>query len=207
VSIAQRTTPARRRRRSPESAEREILEAAESFLEERPFRDLSVDEVMARTTLSRPSFYVYFGDRHQLLVRLVEGIGRELFEAAGVWLAGAGDIRESLGRLVPHYAQHGLVLGAIADAAGHDPEAERTYHGLIDRFVEATAERIERDVQAGRTEPLDALETARALVWMTERYLKETLGRRPQADIDTAVAALADVWERALYGRAASKRA
>jgi hypothetical protein len=42
---------------------------------------------------------------------------------------------------------------------------------------------------------------------MTERYLKETLGRRPQADVDTSVAALACIWERALYGREASKRA
>lgn len=207
MSIAPRTTSPRRRRRSPESAEREILEAAESFLSERPFRDLSVDEVMARTTLSRPSFYVYFRDRHQLLVRLVEGIGRELFEAAGVWLAGEGEIRDSLERLVPRYAEHGLVLSAIADAAGHDPEAERTYHGLIERFVETTARRIADDVEAGRTDPLDAPETARALVWMTERYLKETLGRRPQADVETAVAALAGVWERALYGRDASKRA
>ena len=207
MSIAQRTTPPRRRRRSPESAEREILEAAESFLSERPFRDLSVDEVMARTTLSRPSFYVYFRDRHQLLVRLVEGIGRDLFEAASVWLTGEGEIRESLARLVPTYAEHGLVLSAIADAAGHDPQAERTYRGLIERFVETTARRIEKDVEAGRTEALDAPETARALVWMTERYLKETLGRRPQADVETAVAALAGIWERALYGRQASKRA
>ena len=207
MSIAPRTTSPRRRRRSPESAEREILEAAESFLSERPFRDLSVDEVMSRTTLSRPSFYVYFRDRHQLLVRLVEGIGGELFEAASVWLAGEGEIRESLGRLVPAYAEHGLVLSAIADAAGHDPQAERTYHGLLERFIGATARRIERDVEAGRSPPLDAPETARALVWMTERYLKETLGRRPQADVDTSVAALACIWERALYGREASKRA
>ena len=86
----------RARRRSPESAEREILDAAESFLAERPFRDLSVDEVMARTTMSRPSFYVYFRDRHHLLVRLVEGIGRELFDGANIWLAGDGDPRASL---------------------------------------------------------------------------------------------------------------
>ena len=62
----------RRRRRSPESAEREILAAAESFLRERPFHEMTVDEVMARTTLSRPSFYVYFRDRNQLVIRLVE---------------------------------------------------------------------------------------------------------------------------------------
>ena len=111
MSIGTPTTPARRRRRSPESAEREILEAAESFLAERPFRDLSVDEVMARTTLSRPSFYVYFRDRHHLLVRLVEGIGRELFDGANIWLAGDGDPRASLRAVADVYVRHGLGAG------------------------------------------------------------------------------------------------
>ena len=208
MSIETSTTP-RRRRRSPESAEREILDAAESFLAEHPFRELSVDEVMARTTLSRPSFYVYFRDRHHLLVRLVEGIGRELFEAAGIWLEGRGDMRESFGALARVYARHGLVLGAIADAAGHDPDAEATYRGLIERFVSATAERISQDIEAGLIEPLDATESARALVWMSERYLKETLGRLPQAPLATVTGTLPEIWTRALYepGRAASKRA
>jgi TetR/AcrR family transcriptional regulator, ethionamide resistance regulator len=206
VSI-ETSTVRRRRRRSPESAEREILEAAEAFLSERPFRAFSVDEVMARTTLSRPSFYVYFRDRNHLLGRLVEGIGGELFEAAGIWLEGDGDVHASLGAVASVYGRHGLVLGAIADAAGHDPEAEATYRALIDRFVDATAERIERDIAAGRIEPLDVRETARALVWMSERYLKETLGRLPQAPVETAARTLPEIWTRALYGASAGRSA
>jgi TetR/AcrR family transcriptional regulator, ethionamide resistance regulator len=200
------TTTRRRRRRSPESAEREILDAAESFLAERPFRDLSVDEVMARTTLSRPSFYVYFRDRHHLLVRLVEGIGRELFDGANIWLAGDGDPRAGLRAVTEVYVQHGLVLGAIADAAGHDPDAETTYRGLIERFVDATADRIARDIEAGLIAPLDAIEAARALVWMSERYLKETLGRLPQKPVATVVETLPEIWIRALYGNGSSQR-
>ena len=205
MSIGTATT-GRRRRRSPESAEREILAAAESFLAEHPFRELSVDEVMARTTLSRPSFYVYFRDRNHLLGRLVEGIGGELFEGARIWLDGDGDVHASLGAVAAVYARHGLVLGAIADAAGHDPEAESTYRGLIDRFVDATARRIAKDITAGLIEPLDPHEAARALVWMSERYLKETLGRLPQASLEAVVETLPEIWERALYGRARSKR-
>jgi AcrR family transcriptional regulator len=205
VSIAPTGQASRRRRRSPESAEREILEAAEGFLSERPFRELSVDEVMARTTMSRPSFYVYFRDRHHLLVRLVEGIGGELFEGASIWLEGRGDVHASLRAVAAVYAQHGLVLGAIADAAGHDPDAESAYRGLINRFVDATAQRIEQDITAGRVEPLDAQEAARALVWMSEGYLKETLGRLPQAPVATVLRALPEIWTRALYGKVASQ--
>jgi AcrR family transcriptional regulator len=205
VSIT-RSAPSPRRRRSPESAEREILDAAESFLRERPFRDLTVDEVMSRTTLSRPSFYVYFRDRHHLAVRLVEGIGEALFEMANRWLEGTGDprtdIRASLRGVAGVYEEHGLVLHAIADAAGHDPEVERVYYGLIERFVTATAERLEADVAAGRVAPVDAAPTAGALVWMTERYLLMTLGRLPKEPLDTVVDTLATIWTRTLYTNA-----
>src|SRR5215210_9161859 len=69
--------PPRRRRRSPKEAEREIITAAETLLRERPFRELTVDEVMRRTGLSRPSFYVYFKDRHELVLRVVEHLQAE----------------------------------------------------------------------------------------------------------------------------------
>src|ERR687883_535490 len=84
------TQPARRRRRSPEEAEQEIVAAAEQLLRERPFRDFTVDEVMRRTGLSRPSFYVYFKDRHALLLRVVQRIGDELQEMSERWFTGTG---------------------------------------------------------------------------------------------------------------------
>jgi AcrR family transcriptional regulator len=195
--------PTRRRRRSPESAEREILAAAEAFLREHPFRDLTVDEVMGRTTLSRPSFYVYFRDRHHLAVRLVEGIGGELFDMSERWLEGTGDPREEVRAafegVAAVYEEHGQVLSAIADAAGHDSDVEATYRGLITRFVDASAARIELDVAAGRTDAADARETARALVWMSERYLNEALGRIPRTPVDIVVETLSTVWVRTLY--------
>jgi TetR/AcrR family transcriptional regulator, ethionamide resistance regulator len=204
VSISKPSESVRRRRRSPESAEREILDAAEAFLRERPFRDLTVDEVMARTTLSRPSFYVYFRDRHQLAVRLVEGIGRELFEMADNWLQGTGDpsqdIRAAQRGVAEVYSRHGLVLRAIADAAGHDPEVEAVYYGLIRRFVTATEERITRDTADGVVQGLEALPTAGALVWMSERYLTETLGRLPQEPFEEVADTLWTIWVRTLYG-------
>ena len=203
MSITRSAPSSPRRRRSPESAEREILEAAESFLRERPFRDLTIDEVMARTTLSRPSFYVYFRDRHHLAVRLVEGIGEALFAMANRWLEGTGDpsddVHRSLRGIAEVYDEHGLVLHAIADAAGHDPEVESVYYGLIERFVTTTTTRIEHDLSAGRIVPLDAAPTAGALVWMSERYLLMTLGRLPKEPVDTVVDTLVTIWVRTLY--------
>jgi AcrR family transcriptional regulator len=204
--------PARRRRRSPELARREILDATESFLRERPFRELTVDEVMARTTLSRPSFYVYFRGRHELAVQLVEGIGAELYAGAERWLSADGrgggegdpgaDVRASLAAVADVYVRHGLALGAIADASEHEPDVDAIYGALIDRFVDATAARIAGETAQGQVAGLDARETARALVLMSERYLTETLGRLPQEAPEKVVETLARIWVRTLYGEA-----
>ena len=196
--------PRRRRRRTPEVAEQEIIAAAEALLRERPFRELTVDEVMRRTELSRPSFYVYFRDRHHLVLRVVEHIGGELFTMADRWFKGEGDgkelAREATEGIVAVFAEHGPVLRALADAAADDPEVERVYGGLVQTFVDVTSKHIDAEIAAGRVEPLDAGETARALVWMMERYLNRSMGRGPGTKRETIVETLTTIWTRVLYG-------
>jgi AcrR family transcriptional regulator len=194
----------RRRRRTPEIAEGEIIAAAESLLRERPFREMTVDEVMRRTDLSRPSFYVYFRDRHHLVLRVVEHLGSELFTMSGRWLRGAGDgpqmARDALDGIVAVFAEHGPVMRALADAAADDPGVEQAYTELVERFVDATARHIDEETEAGRILPLDAYETAKALVWMMERYLNLSLGRRPLTPRQAVADTLATIWTRVLYG-------
>ncbi len=195
---------ARRRRRAPEVAEGEIIAAAETFLRERPFRELTVDEVMRRTDLSRPSFYVYFRDRHDLVLHVVAHLESELFTMSDRWFTGTGPgretAREALDGIVDVFAEHGPVMRALADAATDDPRVEEAYAALVQRFVDATARHIEDEVAAGGILPLDAHETARALVWMNERYLTESLGREPYAPPRTVADTLLTIWTRVLYG-------
>jgi AcrR family transcriptional regulator len=185
-------------------AEGEIVAAAEALLRERPFRELTVDEVMRRTELSRPSFYVYFRDRHHLVLRVVEHIGNELRAMSGRWYTGAGDgpalAREAMEGIAEVYADHGPVLRALADAAADDPEVERVYSALVQSFIDATVQHIEAEMAAGRVLPIDAHETARALVWMMERYLNLSLGREPATDHETVARTLTTIWTRVLYG-------
>jgi AcrR family transcriptional regulator len=195
----------RRRRRSPEVAEREIIAAAEELLRERPFRDLTVDEVMRRTELSRPSFYVYFKDRHQLVLRVAERFGDEMLTLASRWFegtgpAGAATFREALEGIVAVYDQHGPVLHALSDAATVDPEVELTYNSIMQTFIDTITTHIEAEIEAGRILPLDARETARALCLMNDRYLMAALGRTRTAAPETVVETLATIWTRTLYG-------
>jgi TetR/AcrR family transcriptional regulator, ethionamide resistance regulator len=197
--VSQGARPARarrpRRRRTPEVAEREIVIAAETLLRERPFRELTVDELMRRTDLSRPSFYVYFRDRHQLVLRVVEHLGAELYAIAETWLDGAdgrSEARTALEGIVAVYEQHGPVLRALADAAADDRGVEAAYAALVARFVDGTA----RHVRAGAAQPR---EVATALVWMMERYLTQSLGSEPRTPGPVVVDALATIWNHVLY--------
>jgi AcrR family transcriptional regulator len=192
-----------RRRRRREESEREILDAAAVLLRERPYRDLTVDDVMAAAGQSRTAFYRHFKDRQDLVIRLLSDVAAELYERASTWLAGSGDPlvegRQATAMLVEAWARHGPLLRAIAEAASHDDEVERVYRGLVQIFVDGTIERLGRDVAAGRVVVPDVRETAIALCWMTERYLTITFGRPGAGDPANATEVLHAIWMRAVY--------
>ena len=179
------------------------MEAAETLLRERPFRELTVDEVMRRTGLSRPSFYVYFKDRHELVLRVVEHLQTDLFSVANRWYESMGGgpevLREAMEGVVAVYGRQSPVARALADAAVEDPEVEAAYGALIQGFVDVTAEHIEQEMTAGHLQPLDAPETAKALVWMTERYLYHSFGPRRRVAPARVMTTLTTLWTRALY--------
>lgn len=197
-------TVRRRPRHDPRETEREILEAAEELLRQAPFREVTVEQVMLRTGLKRPAFYAHFRDRYDLMLRIVAHIGGELLTKAERWLKGDDprrDIRAGLEGTVSVYLTHGPVLRALADAAPTDDRVESAYRTLVQTFIDATGERIRAEQAAGRTDPaLDAEETARALIWLCERYLSEAFGRPPQEDVEKVVSVLEQIWLATLYG-------
>jgi hypothetical protein len=134
----------------------------------------------------------------------VEHIGGELYAMSERWLSGDGDgparARSALEGIVGVYAQHGAVMNALADAAADDPEVEKVYGDLVQSFIDVTANRIEQEVAAGRILALEPRETAKALVWMNERYLNLNLGRQHHVARPLATEALATIWSRTLYG-------
>jgi hypothetical protein len=65
VSISVQRT---RRREQRENTRREILAAAQAFLRDHPYRELSIDVLMADTGLTRTSFYRHFDDITELVL-------------------------------------------------------------------------------------------------------------------------------------------
>jgi TetR/AcrR family transcriptional regulator, ethionamide resistance regulator len=195
---------ATRKRRRPEDAEREILEAARELLAERPSHEVTVGAIMARTTLSRKSFYVYFRDRYELLRRLVEPLGEERDAiVAELWREGAdmsAGGRAALLALAGLYARHGPLLRALAEASSQDREAKRTWREFLEPVVAGHADKIREEIELGRITGVDPEPTARALIGMNLQYFFDQLVDNPHPDLEATADTLLTIWERTLYG-------
>ena len=194
----------RRRRRQPEEARGEILEAAEGLLRERPSHQVTVSAVMERTTLSRKSFYVYFRDRHDLIAQLVAPLREEL-DARIVEARRAPETVRDQARAVflvvaRFYMRHGELLRALRESSGHDEDAERVWREFTDPPIAELAAQIRAETKAGRIQGIDADRTARALVTMNLGCFFEQLIGRPRANPEPLVDTLVEIWTRATYG-------
>ena len=203
--MAYATTPdrPRRRRRRPEEAEREILEAAEQLFRERPSHEVTVMAVMERTTLSRKSFYGYFRDRHDLIARLVAPLRREIDTRWAELRVAQDDVRgwaRSGFLVVAHvYMEHGELLRALRESSGLDEDAERVWREFTDPPIATFASLIRAETAAGRSRGLDPDATARALITMNLGCFFEQLIGRPRANPEPLVDLLVEIWTRTIY--------
>jgi AcrR family transcriptional regulator len=205
-------TVSKARRERRRASRQRILDACHALLEEKSWSEIRLDEVMERAELNRTTFYRHFDDREELLLALLEALGLELELTARPWEDEPDDPRAgkraALTALTDTFVRHGRVLGAISDAAGNEPTIGELYGELADRLVAGVEERIRADIDAGHTTLADPHEAARALVWLNERYLHATFGRRPfAAEPEVAVATLYEIWTRTLYGQPAAEDA
>jgi len=199
VSAAHRT----KRRQQPEETRRQIVDAGQAFLADRPYRELSVDALMSMTGHTRTVFYRHFEDIPSLVLALIGEVGAELVEVADRWgregRADPVEARQRLGLFVDFYARNGALVRAVVDAARDDDRVNEAYMSLVEGFVTLTANAMRERIADGDLEPLDAPEIARALVWMLNGYLLDKMGGPEQADPEHVLETVATVWTRTLF--------
>jgi AcrR family transcriptional regulator len=184
--------------------EADVLQAAEALLGEgASYANLSIERIATRAGISRTAFYFYFADKRELLMRLAADVGQQLYDEAETWWSGSGDTAEltaALGKIAALYRAHAPLVCAIVEVSTYDPPVGVFWRELVGRFVTASAERIEAEQAAGRTDPaLDPTATAFALVWMTERSFHQMLVQEDPIPVDELVTALARVWRATVY--------
>ena len=181
-----------------------ILNAGLEFVWTHPFRDMTVNALMAPTGLSRSAFYQYFNDLHDLMESLLEMLRDEVFAVTGPWFEGGCDpiilLNESLAGLVDVCYKLGPILRATDDAAASDERLEKALKQFVKQFDDAVTTRIEADQEQGLIPTFDARPVAIALNRLDLYTLIDTFGQDPRSKPEPVREALARIWISTLYG-------
>jgi AcrR family transcriptional regulator len=177
-------------------ARQRIEEAAARLLAQRPFRELTVDTVMAEAGLARTVFYRHFAGLPHLLVARLEDL-REALTGAGDPLA-PGYTEAVLRRAIDVFAEHGAILRAIDDAARRDADVEVAYREFTEWAIAATAQLFDLGIDAGNLQQFDTANIARALTLLNRAYLLDALTGEDLQDREVVLRTLMTVWARTL---------
>jgi TetR/AcrR family transcriptional regulator, ethionamide resistance regulator len=196
--VAHREGPATAKRAQVQAT---VLAATERLLAEgSSYADLNVERIATAAGISRTAFYFYFRDKRDLLMRLAGDVTELLYEQADIWFSGEGDpedeIREALTRIAELYKEHGVLIRAIVEVSTYEEDIATFWRGLLNRFVDATARRIEREGQ-----PLSgsARATAFALTWMVERsYYQQLVQEQPLPEAEV-IEAIVGIYRGTVY--------
>lgn len=204
----------RTRERQPRKSERTrqlIFDAALEFLWTQPFREMSVQRLMAGTDLSRPTFYQYFKDLHELMEALLLELEQEVWQAASLWQAGGGEriarLEASLRKLVDVCYRRGPFIRAIVDAAPMDQRLEKAWEDFLSGVDTLVTAKIESEQALGLIPPFDALPVATALNRMDVLTFATSFGRRPRARPEPVLASITRIWTSTLYPAASTAQA
>jgi AcrR family transcriptional regulator len=191
---------AQQRRAATEQA---ILDATEALLEERPFWELNVEEVMATAGLGRTAFYRYFHDLESVVVRLMGTLVDELHEASSSWTSSAAEdaadqLREAIRRFAAVYRDHGRLMKAFDDAVGSSPNLKDLWGETVSTLIGPVESHVQTLTAAGRVTVDHPIETIRALAVLTDSYLLDVYWAHDRVEVEQPTAVLCQIWTRTL---------
>ena len=174
-----------------------IVAAAEAALRQRPFREVSVEELMQHAGLARTQFYRYFDDLADLVLKVTQSVFEELLASheALVDMAevSAANLRLAIAPAVDAFAAHGPLVRALSEAAVHDSGVEQVFDGVQERYIALTEKLVSRAAATGA--PIaDPTQTARLLHMGNVAYLIDTFGREPKVKPAVALDTVVGAW-------------
>jgi AcrR family transcriptional regulator len=205
---------ARGRRRGPSKGdEREaaILDTMASLLAGgRALAAVGIDDLAQGAGITRSSFYFYFDSREAALRALAARVADRVLESSHRWLRRDEEepydaLRRAGAAYLELWRDEGPVLRAISAASATDPELSAFWNEARRQFVEAAAEQIRRDRDAGvaLAGPPEAMDLAGVLSAMSERVCSAATATKLSAKGgERVIDALATVWHRSIYGTA-----
>jgi AcrR family transcriptional regulator len=160
------------------------------------FTELGVQRIAEAAGIARSTFYLYFRDKTDLMVRLADDLGREAFAAAGEVTPDLDGITRAHLDVLAFYRRRAHVLAAVTEVAGYEPAVRDVWQAAVERFADNLAALLHAEQQAGRTSAdLDPRTAAEVIVWSGIRVIVHQITTRgPQTDAAVARELAANQW-------------
>lgn len=191
------------------SSEQRILDATRTLLADgESFANLPVERIISAAGVSRSTFYGYFADKNELVLRVAEPFTDDFTALADTWWqrVSVGDswevLAELMGKFISAARTHRDVFDALTSVGGGDPIGPSTVRATADIYAERMAERLAREQSQGVVSAdVLPLVTARFIVTATFAAIRDHLNRG-DATQDAALArTLGHAFWFTMYGR------
>ncbi|OUS96781.1 hypothetical protein CA951_03890 [Rhodococcus sp. NCIMB 12038] len=191
-----------KQRRLAAPSRQAITDAVRELLTIRRLDDLTVQEIVDRAQMSRPTFYSHFDTKYSVVAALIADMGRTIYDRWKPLFDGEGPIEEVTLRQAGLATIHGwreqaTLFSATIEGWHSNDEIHDTWNDVLERFRIALMERL---AKARPLEPTDDM-VATALVSLYERcvYLAIATPDSPLGRSDEDLAdMLAMMWMRSL---------
>lgn len=198
----------KRTRRSPAQARAEILQAAETALQDLDQGALTVEVLMERTGMTRSSFYHYFKSLDDVTVALFDRVAADISGAVDDWLEGDDTPDDPRAATVSHlvrmyevWREHASLMRAMEQAAGRSGTAYQAWRGrVVEGYIAKTVAFLEREIAAGRCDATDPEALASALILMNVSVASDQVARPEPDSPERLGAAVGRIWNGAIYG-------
>jgi len=196
-------------RPSGDDREQAILATAGRLLADRPFADISVDDLAKGAGLSRPTFYFYFKSKEAVVLSLLEPvIARVDAEFDGAVQRLPADPRRiwrnGIKAFYSAFSSDRALARAATEALATSSELRAVWSGFMQKWIDQTAAMITAERARGAApETIPAADLATALNQMNERTMMAALSAEtPSVDEDRVVDTLTHIWVSSIYGEA-----
>ncbi|MEU9371689.1 TetR/AcrR family transcriptional regulator [Streptomyces avermitilis] len=137
--------------------EKRILSVLEECLRDGvTYTELSVEQIAQAAGISRSTFYLYFRDKVDVLLRLSGSLKKETYSIAESWKPNGSDggldgLARTYELILRHYREHAALLAAINEVAAYDPLVREAWTADQDRFIDNLVTVLQEEQRAGRT--------------------------------------------------------
>ena len=210
TAVSQPRAARSRRAARPSGDDRQlaILSTLERLLEDRPFAEISVDDLARGAGISRPTFYFYFPSKDAVLLTVFE---RVLAEADATFEGRADDYtvdparawRDGIYAFFEPLRRHLAVALAGVAATATNAEIRELWSTFMQKWIGRTAAVITAERARGAApDTVPAQDLAAALSLMNERAMFASYSaQKPALDEAAALDTLVHIWVTSIYGQ------